>query len=77
MAEEKLRGDVAAVYSTEGAFCVVRKSDGGIVTWGNPEGGGDCSKVEEKLRGDVAAVYSTSRAFCAVRKKKVISITAH
>jgi hypothetical protein len=65
----KLRGNVSAMYSTELAFCAVRRSDGGIITWGDRRQGADCSSaVQERLRGDIAAIYTSWGTFCAVRK---------
>jgi len=43
------------------------KSDGTVVTWGDPNGGGESSAVAESLR-DVKAVYSNMKAFAALKK---------
>ena len=50
------KNPVAEIYSTEEAFAAVLKSHDGsieIVTWGNPEKGGDCSTIPESLRWKV------------------------
>jgi hypothetical protein len=60
--------EVGIVHSTASAFCAVRRSDGCLVTWGNPYHGGDSSTVHKQLDGDVDAIYSNNTAFCAVRK---------
>ena len=40
-------------------------SDGSVVTWGDPESGGDSFQVQEQLR-DVQQIQSTDRAFAAI-----------
>ena len=54
----ELLGDVAAIYSTDAAFCAVRQSDGKVITWGDKDWGADCRKVQADLLGDVACSRS-------------------
>ena len=46
------------------SFAAIR-ADGEIVTWGEPEAGGDCSKVQHRLRR-VQKLKGTAAAFAAV-----------
>ena len=61
-----LRGGVKQIYSTSWAFAAV-KDDGSVVTWGNPQRGGDSSAVREQLREGVKQIFSTSKAFAALK----------
>ena len=54
----------AAVAATQHAFAAIQ-GDGSVVTWGNPEFGGDCSEVQEKLR-NVQCIQATDAAFAAL-----------
>ncbi|MDT9267658.1 hypothetical protein, partial [Limnospira sp. PMC 1223.20] len=47
------------------AFAALR-DDGEIITWGNPNGGGDSSAVSDLLQGNVASVTPSSSAFAAL-----------
>ena len=53
------------MWANDGAFAAIR-SDGSVVTWGDPLGGGDSSAVQDKLH-NVKAIYSTWYAFAAIR----------
>ena len=57
--------DVAAIYSSGGAFAAI-KNDGSVVTWGSSTDGGDSSSVQSQLT-NVTAIYSTFYAFAAVK----------
>ena len=48
------------------AFAVL-KSNGSVVTWGDPNYGGDSSAVAGSLTSNVTAVYSTRYAFAALK----------
>jgi hypothetical protein len=41
--------DVTRVEATERAFAAIL-ADGSAVAWGDPNYGGDCSKVQDKLK---------------------------
>ncbi len=62
----KLKSGVVKLFATHYAFCAL-KDDGSIVTWGDPDNGGDSSKVSDKLF-DIEAVYANYYAFIALRK---------
>jgi len=53
-------------FSTRGAFAAMR-SDGSVVTWGNPHFGGDSGDVQEQLVGGIQHIYATASAFAAVK----------
>ena len=48
-------------------------SDGSVVTWGDPEAGGDSSLVKHQLKS-VVQVQATGRAFAAVLALAVSSL---
>ncbi|CAE7346800.1 unnamed protein product [Symbiodinium sp. CCMP2592] len=52
------------VAATQHAFAAI-EGDGSVVTWGNPEFGGDCSGVQEKLR-NVLCIQATDATFAAL-----------
>ena len=54
---------VDVIYSTSRAFAA-KKTDGTVVTWGDPYSGGDSSFVAANLTS-VDVIYSTRRAFAA------------
>ncbi len=62
----KLKGGVIKIFATDYAFCAL-KDDGTVVSWGNPQNGGDSSKVSDKLF-DVETIYKNKAAFVALRK---------
>jgi Ca2+-binding RTX toxin-like protein len=49
---------------TDGGFAALT-SDGGVITWGDPEWGGDSSSVAEQLVSGVVEIYSNGEAFAA------------
>eukprot|EP00439_Symbiodinium_sp_Y106_P000865 s5606_g1.t1 len=55
-----------AIQATAAAFAALC-ADGRVVTWGNPEFGGDSSTVQWRLV-DVSQIQSTSGAFAALRQ---------
>ena len=59
-------GHYPGMHANDYAFAVLRK-DGSVVTWGDPEYGGDSSKVQDKLH-NVVAIYSADAAFAALRE---------
>eukprot|EP00931_Biecheleriopsis_adriatica_P056168 TRINITY_DN33284_c0_g1_i1.p1 TRINITY_DN33284_c0_g1~~TRINITY_DN33284_c0_g1_i1.p1 ORF type:complete len:581 (-),score=90.52 TRINITY_DN33284_c0_g1_i1:71-1813(-) len=64
--QEQLKGNVIHIHSTATAFAAL-KSDGSVVTWGDPMQGGDSSGVEEFLQGEVTQICPSSNAFAAVK----------
>ncbi|MRJ02014.1 MAG: hypothetical protein GXO19_01600, partial [Epsilonproteobacteria bacterium] len=48
--------NVKTIFSTWGAFAALRE-DGTVVTWGDPEYGGDSSLVVERLKGGVSCIF--------------------
>jgi alpha-tubulin suppressor-like RCC1 family protein len=50
-----------------GAFAALR-SNGSVVTWGNPEYGGDSTSVRSSLNSGVVQLFSTNSAFAALRQ---------
>ncbi|MNE81862.1 hypothetical protein D3C80_1785420 [compost metagenome] len=62
--------NVQALYSNVCGFAALT-SDGRVVTWGVPGGGGDSSAVQDRLRGQVsylASPASRGRALNASRR---------
>ena len=57
--------NVQQIQATLGAFAAIR-SNGTVVTWGDPRFGGHSSQVEEQLT-DVQQVQATSGAFAAIK----------
>ena len=41
--------NVQQIEATMGAFAV-SSADGSVVTWGDPDHGGDCSEVQDQLQ---------------------------
>ena len=58
--------EVKQIEATSFAFAAVR-GDGGVVTWGDPQCGGDSTAVREQLNAQVRQVHATSHAFAAVK----------
>jgi len=55
-------------YSTDYAFAVIN-NNGNVITWGNPNLGGDSSKVHSQLlKTNIVEIYSTSGAFAAINE---------
>ena len=50
--------------TASGAFAAILES-GAVVTWGDPDNGGDSSQVQEKLR-NVRQIQATACAFAAI-----------
>jgi len=50
----------------EGICSTALRGDGKVITWGDPEYGGDSSKVADKLH-NVKAIFSTAKAFAALK----------
>ena len=61
--QEQLR-NVRHIQATHHAFAAILES-GAVVTWGDPEHGGDSSQVQEQLR-NVQHIQATRRAFAAI-----------
>ena len=64
---ERLRGGVRSISATESAFAAI-KSDGSVVTWGDPRGGGDSGPVQDQLRGGVRSISGAGWAFAALKE---------
>ena len=63
MVGSRLR-NVPQIQSTARAFAAIL-ADGSSVTWGDPDSGGDSSKVQDQL-SNVKQVQATSSAFAAI-----------
>ena len=50
LAKAALFQDVQQIEASYGAFAAIL-ADGSVVTWGDIDTGGDCSKVKHKLKG--------------------------
>jgi len=61
-----LTSDVVAVYSNNDAFAAL-KTNGSVVTWGDPYAGGDTSIVSNDLTSGVVSIYSTAFMFAALK----------
>jgi hypothetical protein len=61
-----LSSGVIAVYSNENTFAAL-KTNGSVVTWGDPDAGGDTSIVSNDLTSEVVSIYSTFTAFAALK----------
>ena len=57
---------IIKVIPTQGAFAAL-KSDGTVVTWGDPDSGGNSSAVQNELY-DIEEIIPTSYSFSAIRK---------
>jgi len=57
--------------SCEGAFAAL-KENGGVVTWGSPQNGGDCSAVVEQISSGVVSIYCNCLAFAAVKESGAV-----
>ncbi|PKG84989.1 hypothetical protein CXF85_05095 [Colwellia sp. 75C3] len=58
--------DVVSIASSNYAFAAI-KSDGSVVTWGDPARGGDSDAVQAQLT-DVVSITSNAYAFAAIKK---------
>ena len=56
--------DVQQIQGATSAFAAI-VADGSVVTWGNPDDGGDSSQVQHQLK-DVQLVQATYGAFAAI-----------
>ena len=65
MASELASG-VTRITATGRAFAAL-KSDGSVVTWGDPGYGGDSSAVASELTSGVVNVFSNAHAFAALK----------
>ena len=61
--QEQLR-NVKHIQATKLAFAAILES-GAVVTWGDPEAGGDSSQVQEQLR-NVQHIQATAGGFAAI-----------
>ena len=52
------------ISGTDRAFAAIL-ADGSVVTWGDPNDGGDSSRVQDQLR-NVQQISGTDRAFAAI-----------
>ncbi|MFN9912665.1 MAG: hypothetical protein ACK53L_08775, partial [Pirellulaceae bacterium] len=57
---------VSQIFSTNSSFAAL-KADGSVVTWGDPNYGGDSSAVARLLSSGVAQIFSTGSAFAALK----------
>ena len=63
MVHEQLK-NVQRIQATARAFAAIL-DNGSVVTWGDPDNGGDSSVVEEQLK-DVQHIQATACAFAAI-----------
>ena len=63
-AQNGVGSDVQEIYSTDSAFAAL-KNDGTVVTWGNPQRGGNPGAVSNLLQG-VVDIVSTNSGFAAL-----------
>ena len=61
-----LQSDVKSIFSTMRAFVAV-KTNGRVITWGNPHSGGNSSSVMSDLQSGVKTIVSTLGAFAALK----------
>lgn len=57
---------VVDIFSTEKVFAAI-KSDGSVITWGEPDGGGDSSDVSSKLRSGVIKIFGNNSSLVALK----------
>jgi len=62
----ELQSDVKNIISTFGAFAAL-KTNGRVITWGDPNNGGDSLNVISELQSDVKNIISTLCAFAALK----------
>lgn len=65
IATASFRGHTAGAFANDFAFAAI-KTDGGVVTWGQKDNGGDSAAVAAQLTG-VVEVFSNTFAFAALR----------
>ncbi|MCX6964698.1 MAG: putative Ig domain-containing protein [Verrucomicrobia bacterium] len=59
--------NLGTIFSNPYAFAAI-KSDGSVVSWGDPRHGGNSISVAASLSSNVTAIYSTGTAFAALKK---------
>jgi alpha-tubulin suppressor-like RCC1 family protein len=59
--------NLGTIFSNQYAFAAI-KSDGSVVSWGDPRHGGNSISVAASLSSNVTAIYSTIAAFAALKK---------
>ena len=59
-------GRTAYEIRNKSAFAAIR-DDGSVITWGDPQLGGDSSNVSKYLRKDVIEIFATRKAFAALK----------
>ena len=70
---EQLLSGVLRISATQGAFAAL-KSDGSVVTWGDPDYGGDSGAVREQLCNGVESIVATKYAFAAIKSDASVVI---
>ena len=68
-------GTFSTSNQLNGAFAAILES-GAVVTWGNPESGGDSSRVQDQLR-NVQHIQATDRAFAAIPESVFVLTWGH
>ena len=65
---QSIQGNLRCPFGAaqRGAFAAL-KSDGSMVTWGDPEGGGDSSSVAAQLSSGVQSVTGNIASFAALK----------
>ena len=59
-------GRTAFEIRNKAAFAAIR-DDGSVITWGDPETGGDSSNVSKLIQKDVVQIFATRKAFAALK----------
>ena len=62
--KSKINSRVSQIQATANAFSAIL-ADGLVVTWGDPDFGGDSSEVQDQLKG-VQQIQATANAFSAI-----------
>lgn len=62
-----INSEVIDIFSTRYAFAAL-KSDGSVVSWGDPLRGGDTGSAQKFLNGGVKTIASTGTSFAALKK---------
>ena len=64
-----IESGIEEVFASECAFAALKR-DGSLVTWGDPERGGDSSHVKGKLQPRVPEVLASSSDFGALAEER-------
>jgi alpha-tubulin suppressor-like RCC1 family protein len=68
--------NVKLIQCTAAGAFAVGLADGSVITWGNPNEGGDCSAVQDQLR-NVQQIQATARSFAAILADRSVVSWGH